>query len=67
MIVILLILPILAIFLARLLYLGLKRTYHTQRIALPGLLIWLGVLMAGVFVISMLLFLFGFGLSLLFF
>lgn len=57
------ILPILAFLIGLLLYKGLKRTYHTQRISFPGLGIWLAGLIVGLIIIFLLLFIFGFGIA----
>lgn len=57
------ILPILAFLIGLLLYKGLKRTYHTQRISIPGLGIWFAGLIVGLIIILLLLFMFGFGLA----
>jgi hypothetical protein len=56
-------LPILAFLFGKLLYYGLKRTYRTQRISIPGLGIWFVGLIIGLFIIFLLLFIFGFGLA----
>jgi hypothetical protein len=57
------ILPILALLFGRLLYVGLKRTYRTQRISIPGLGIWFAGLLIGIVIIFLLLFSFGFGIA----
>jgi hypothetical protein len=61
--VILFFLPIVAGLFGYLLYVGAKRTYHTQKISIPGLGIWVAGLLIGVSVIFLLLFAFGFGLA----
>jgi hypothetical protein len=57
------ILPVLAYLFGHLLYVGLKRTYRTQKISIPGLGIWVAGLLIGVVIILLLLFAFGFGLA----
>ncbi|WP_028776604.1 hypothetical protein [Shimazuella kribbensis] len=56
-------LPVAAFFFGKLLYVGLKRTYHTQRISIPGLGIWVAGLLIGIVIIFLLLFTFGFGIA----
>jgi hypothetical protein len=56
-------LPLITYLFGHLLYIGLKRTYYTQKISIPGFGIWIAGLFIGVTVIFLLLFAFGFGLA----
>ncbi len=55
-------LPLVMAAFSMVIYYGLKRTYATQKIAWPGLAIWVGVLLGSIVINFLLLMVFVFGI-----